>query len=111
MNKQDLIEYCLSFPNTYWDTPFPPSKDGSIWTLIRIRGNKKAFAWIYERNDKLCINIKTDLDKVIFLREVYSDLIPGYHMNKLHWSTIMLGGDVPVSETKQLIGESYNLCT
>ena len=52
------------------------------------------------------ITASTRLD---FLRQAYEDVTPGYHMNKTHWNTIMLGGDVPEDELKRMIERSYDL--
>jgi len=112
MIKQDLIEYCLTFPAAYEDYPFdgqPAHSDDGVWTLIRHRTNKKSFAHIYERNGKLCINLKCDPIRSEFLRDMFNDIIPGWHMNKTHWNTIYIGGDVPHDEIYELIQHSYDL--
>lgn len=44
-----------------------------------------------------------------FLRKVFKDVTPAYHMNKLHWNTVALGGDVPEADLKDMIERSYNL--
>ena len=104
MNKQEIIKYCLTFPNAYEDYPFDEN-----WAAMRHGANKKGFAYIYERNEKLCVNLKCNPDKADFLRQVYKDLLPGYHFNKLHWNTIYIGGDVPEQELCDMIQDSYDL--
>jgi predicted DNA-binding protein (MmcQ/YjbR family) len=112
MTRRDLIELCLSLPSAYEDYPFNDgaahSDDGS-WAVIRHRSNKKGFAHIYERNGKLCINLKCDPFEADILRQQYNDLTSGWHMNKEHWNTITLGGDVPEEELKHMIERSYDL--
>jgi predicted DNA-binding protein (MmcQ/YjbR family) len=76
---------------------------------MRHRTNKKGFAHICERNGKLCINLKCDPFEADILRQQYNDLTPGWHMNKEHWNTISLGGDVPEDELTRMIERSYNL--
>jgi len=104
VNKQDIIEYCLTFPGTYEDYPFD-----EVWAVVRHGSNKKGFAFIYERNEKLCVNLKCDPSKADFFRQVYNDVIPGYHMNKLHWNTIITDGDVSEHELYDMIRDSYDL--
>ena len=106
MTKRDLIEYCLALPSVYEDYPF---SDDFGWTVMRHRQNKKGFAHIFEREGHAWINLKCEPMKADFLRHVYLSVIPAYHMNKTHWNTIKLGGDVPQDELKRMIERSYNL--
>jgi predicted DNA-binding protein (MmcQ/YjbR family) len=113
MTRRELIKLCLTFPSAYEDYPFGEgadahSDDGS-WAMIRHRANKKGFAHIYERHGRLCINLKCEPLEADFLRQAFKDVTPAYHMNKLHWNTVMLGGDVPKAELKRMIGNSYDL--
>jgi predicted DNA-binding protein (MmcQ/YjbR family) len=64
---------------------------------------------IYERHGKLQLNIKCDPFKADFLRQAYTDVTPGYHMNKTHWNTVNIGGDVSDDNIKDMIEHSYNL--
>jgi len=57
----------------------------------------------------ISINIKCDPEKAIELRERYSSVTPGYHMNKTHWNTVLLDGSVPDKEILNWIDESYKL--
>lgn len=109
MTKRELIDRCLSLPHTYEDYPFNDVTDAGAWAIMRHQTNKKGFAHIYERNGKLCINLKCDPFEAEFLRRIYTDLTPAYHMNKRHWNTITLGGDVPEDELFQMIERSYEL--
>ena len=109
MNRQELIEYCLTFPAAYEDYPFEELGTGNRWTAMRHLGNKKTFAFINVHNDRLCINLKCDPFEADILRQVYTDVTPGFHMNKTHWNTVYLDGDVPEDELKYMIEQSYNL--
>lgn len=109
MTRPELIDFCLTFPAACEDYPFDDIIDAGAWTVMRHRTNKKSFAFIYERNGKLCVNLKCEPIKADFLRQAYIDVTPAYHMNKEHWNTITLGGDVPEDELKQLVGQSYDL--
>lgn len=55
------------------------------------------------------INLKCDPERAVELREEYEDIIPGYHMNKMHWNTVMLDGNISGSLLKELIDHSYAL--
>ena len=103
--KQSIITYCLTFEDVYQDTPFHDDN----WILLRYRKNKKAFAWLYERNENICVNIKVDPTWRDFWRSAYEAVQPGYHMNKEHWNTIILDGTIPDNEIKRMIAESYDL--
>lgn len=103
--RQEAIEYGLSFEDTYLDAPFHDAN----WQLIRVHKNKKAFLWIYERNENICINIKVDPEWRDFWRSAYQSVLPGYHQNKEHWNTVVLDGSVPEPEIKRMIAESYDL--
>jgi len=103
--RQEACLYGLSFPDTYKDTPFRDTN----WELIRYKGNKKAFLWIYERNGCINLNVKADPAKALFWRDIYKSVIPGYHQNKEHWNTIILDGSIPDKDIKIMIAESYDL--
>ena len=103
--RKEVLSYGLSFPNTYQDAPF----HDEYWQLVRVRGSKKAFLWTYEREGKLCINIKVSPPWRDFWRNVYESVIPGYHQNKEHWNTVILDGTVPDDDINRMIAESYDL--
>ena len=107
--RQELIDYCLTFPGAYEDYPFSDIKDIGIWTIMRHEGNKKSFCQIYERNGNLCVNLKCDPFEADLLRQMFKAVTPGYHMNKTHWNTVIIGGDVPENELKRMIEHSYDL--
>ena len=58
--RQEIINYCMTFSAAYEDHPFADIKDIGVWTVMRHRANKKTFAQIYERNERLCVNVKCD---------------------------------------------------
>jgi predicted DNA-binding protein (MmcQ/YjbR family) len=109
MTRQQLIDFCLTFPAAYEDYPFDDIADAGAWTVMRHRTNRKSFAFLYERNGKLCVNLKCDPFEADFLRDLFTDVTPAYHMNKEHWNTVVIGGDVPDDELKRMIERSYNL--
>ena len=109
MTRQELIDYCLTFPAAYEDYPFDSIADAGAWTVMRHGTNKKSFALIYEWHGKLCVNLKCDPFEADFLRQMYADVTPAYHMNKTHWNTVTLGGDVPDDALRFMIEQSYGL--
>jgi predicted DNA-binding protein (MmcQ/YjbR family) len=118
MTRQDLIDFCLTFPAAYEDYPFDDiTQSDHPWTVMRHRGTKKGFAHIYERGGCLCVNLKCDPLEADLLRSAFRDVTSAYHMNKTHWNTVRLGGDspnrhicdVPEEELRRMIGKSYDL--
>lgn len=109
LTRQEIIDFCLSFPGAYEDYPFDSVSDPGTWTVMRHRQNKKSFALIYERNGSLCVNLKCDPQEADFLRQVFSGVTPGFHMNHVHWNTVTVGSDVPDEELFRQISESHLL--
>ena len=103
--RNRILEYGLSFPDTYQDAPFHDDN----WQLVRYKGNKKAFLWVYEKDGFVNLNVKTEPEKAFFWRDVYSAVRPAYHQNKRHWITIVLDGRIPDKDVRLMIAESYDL--
>ncbi len=104
MKLVELIDLCRSFPFSYEDYPFDDTTP-----VIRHNGNKKIFALITIRNEKLCVNLKCEPIRAVFLRGIYNSIVPGWHMNKEHWNTVFIEGDVQIEELVQMIKHSYDL--
>ena len=81
--REEAIKYGLSFVNTYVEAPFRDQN----WQLVRVKGSKKAFLWVYEKDGFIHLNVKVEPEWRDFWREVYSSVIPGYHQNKKYWNT------------------------
>lgn len=60
-------------------------------------------------SEALRFNVKCDPDLALELREQYPCVIPGYHMNKKHWNTIIVDGTVPFKQIKEWIDHSFQL--
>ena len=105
LTREEAIAFCLTLKDVYEDYPF---RDPN-WTVIRHRANKKVFAWIYEKDGRIWINVKCDPQWRDFLRSAFPSVVPGYHLNKEHWNSIILDGTVPEKEIRKMIGESYEL--
>jgi predicted DNA-binding protein (MmcQ/YjbR family) len=102
MNIESLREYCLSKPGAEETLPFGPD------TLVFKVGGK-AFLLVGLDDEQLSFNVKCDPDKAIELREEYPCVLPGYHMNKKHWNTIVVDGSVSPKQLKEWIDWSFDL--
>lgn len=107
IKREDALAYGLSFPGTYQEAPFHDPN----WQLVRVKGSRKAFLWTYEKDGHINLNVKTDPEWRNFWRNTYASVIPGYHLNKEHWNTIILDGTIPDTDIKRMIAESYDLVT
>ena len=72
-------------------------------------GDGKMFALIAEGSEPLRLSLKCDPGLAEVLREKYETVLPGYHLNKKHWNTLILSGQLEEDEVKDLIRHSYNL--
>lgn len=105
--REEALKYALSFPDTYQDAPFHDDN----WQLVRVLESKKAFLWTYERNGYINVNVKLTPDTRDLMRMAYASVVPGWHQNREHWSTIIFDGTVPDDAVKQMIAESYDCVT
>ena len=110
MNHKQVEEYLLSFPNTRLDYPF--GKDTAVYkvkTADDAEGDDKMYALIAEGSDPLRLSLKCDPQLAKLLREKYITVMEGYHLNKKHWNTIILSGEIEWSEIQGFIHHSYDL--
>ena len=84
------------------EMPFGPSA-----LVFKVMG--KMFALIGVDDDPLRMNLKCDPDYALLLRQRYTGVIPGYHMNKQHWNTVVLDDSVPDDLILDMIDDSYDL--
>jgi predicted DNA-binding protein (MmcQ/YjbR family) len=101
MNAEYLREYCLSFAGAEESMPF-----GDDTLVIKVMN--KMFALI-NLEGELSINLKCDPQLAIELREEYNCVLPGYHMNKTHWNTIIIDGSIQDLKLREWIELSYRL--
>lgn len=102
MNIETLREYCLSKPGAVETLPFGPD-------VIVFKVNNKAFLLLPLDTEELRFNVKCNPDFALDLREQYASVLPGYHMNKKHWNTIIADGTIPAKKIKEWIDHSYDL--
>ena len=102
MDHKTVEAYILSMPNSRLDYPFGEG-------VAVYKTGDKMFALIEEKSDPVRISLKCDPLLAQTLRERYESVMPGYHLNKKHWNTIVLTGQLSWEEVQDLIRHSYNL--
>lgn len=101
MHLEQFRQYCLSLPATEETLPFDED------TLVfKVAGKMFALAnmTVFES-----INLKCDPEQAIELRERYAAVLPGYHMNKQHWNTVLIDGSISNQLLLQWTKDSYDL--
>lgn len=93
---------CLAQPGSREDFPFGPD-------IYVYKSNDKVFAILTEREHQVRINLKADPTEALMLRQMFSAVTPGYHMNKKHWNTLLLDGTIPDNEVVRQIEQSWLL--
>lgn len=109
ISHKTVEKYVLSMPNTKLDYPF--GKEVAVYKIIGPKSETadKMFALITEKSDPLQISLKCDPQLSLVLRNKYETVQEGYHLNKKHWNTILLTGQLPWEEVQGLIRHSYDL--
>jgi predicted DNA-binding protein (MmcQ/YjbR family) len=102
MNIEELRDYCLSRKGSEETLPFD-----NVTLVYKVMG--KAFLLTSLDEEKLSFNVKCDPEKAISLREEYNCVLPGYHMNKKHWNTVLADGTVSDKLLRSWIDDSYTL--
>ncbi|MGP4050804.1 MmcQ/YjbR family DNA-binding protein [Streptomyces sp. 2A115] len=103
MTPEEMRTFCLSFNAAVEDFPFSPET-----SVFKVLG--KLFALTALDAAPLKVNLKCDPDDAVRLRKDHPGLIvPGWHMNKRHWNTVTVDGDLPDSLVRELIEDSYDL--
>lgn len=102
----DKIEACIYHPFGP-DVSVFKVKNKMFATLSLGKGNEKG------TNGKMaghyCINLKCDRDEAVILRDIFPAIIPGYHMNKRLWNTVILDGSIPQGEIERMMDNSFKL--
>ncbi len=102
MNIEQFRSYCLS--KKYVTESFPFDEETLVFKVA-----DKIFALSGLNNQPLTANLKCNPEKAIQLREENSDIIAGFHMNKKHWNTVSLEGNLSNKLIEELINHSYDL--
>ena len=102
MDFRTLRALCVAKPGVTEEFPFDET------TLVfKVRG--KMFALTDTEALPLRVNLKCDPDRAVQLRDRHPEVQPGYHMNKTHWNTVDLEGDLSDEQIQEMIDHSYAL--
>lgn len=102
MDHKTVEQYVLSMPNAKLEYPF--GEDVAVYKV-----GDKMFALIAEGKQPVRLSLKCDPGLSKVLREKYEEVMPGYHLNKKHWNTLILSGQLSWEEVQGLIRHSYDL--
>lgn len=102
MDHKTVEEYILNMPNARLEYPF-----GEGVAVYKV--GEKMFALIEEKSSPVKLSLKCDPLLARTLRERYESVMPGYHLNKKHWNTLLLTGQLTWEEVQDLIRHSYEL--
>lgn len=102
MNIETIRDYCLSKVGAEETLPFGPD-------VLVFKVNNKAFLLLPLDTEDLRFNVKCDPELALELREQHTSVLPGFHMNKKHWNTILVDGTIPSKRIKEWIDHSYDL--
>ena len=117
MTRTHIEKMITALPGVYLDYPF-----GEGVAVYKVEGREKKEDVGREKADKMCalsneesnpvrVSLKCDPQLAELLRERYESVLPGYHLNKKHWNTIICSGQLPEDELQDLIRHSYELVT
>jgi predicted DNA-binding protein (MmcQ/YjbR family) len=103
VTPEELRAFCLSFNAAVEDFPFNPET-----SVFKVLGRMFALSHLDAR--PLTVNLKCDPEDAVRLRAEHEGLVvPGWHMNKRHWNTVTVDGELPPRLVRELIEDSYDL--
>lgn len=100
MSLEEISEYASELAGVVEEQPFGPEVD-----VLKVGG--KIFAILSPESSPEAISLKCEPELALELRDQYSAVIPGYHLNKRHWNTVQLDGTVPDAVILQMVTHSY----
>ena len=106
MKAKAVRTYTLNKPAAAEDFPF--GKDVAVYK-VNAGASRKMFALLSRHEGQGRLNLKCDPEQAFILRDIFPAVVPGYHMNKKHWNTVMLDGSIPRGEIERMIDHSYSL--
>jgi predicted DNA-binding protein (MmcQ/YjbR family) len=104
MDRRTVETYILEMPNAVREYPF--GEDVAVYKV-----QDKMFALMDEKKEPVNLSLKCDPLLAQTLRDKYESVLPGYHLNKKHWNTLVLSGQLEWPEVQDLIRHSYLLVT
>src|ERR671937_608525 len=102
MNPAGLRRHCLSFTGAEETFPFGPET-----SVFKVAG--KMFALSQLGADSLRVSLKCEPELADALRGAHAAVLPGYHLNKRHWNTVVIDGSLPDEAVRDMIEDSYDL--
>lgn len=102
MNPAELRGHLLSFNGAQETFPFGPAT-----SVFKVAG--KMFALSQLAAAPLRVSLKCDPALAQALREAHAAVLPGYHLNKQHWNTVIIDGSLPEPMIRDMIEDSYDL--
>jgi predicted DNA-binding protein (MmcQ/YjbR family) len=102
MRPAELRQLCLSFPGAEETFPFGPET-----SVFKIAG--RMFALSRLAAEPLKVSLKCEPLLAEQLREAHGAILPGYHLNKRHWNTVVIDGSLPEQAVRDMIEDSYDL--
>ena len=102
MNIEDIRDYALSLKGV--SESFPFGEDTLVFKV-----DNKIFLLASLTSEVLQFNVKCNPEYALELREQYSSVLPGYHMNKKHWNTIIVDGTLTAAQLREFIQDSWFL--
>lgn len=102
MNAVKLRDHCLSFTGVEETFPFGPRT-----SVFKVGG--KMFALSQLGADSLRVSLKCEPALAEALRQTHAAVIPGYHLNKRHWNTVILDGSLPDQAVRDMVEDSYDI--
>ncbi|WP_185232724.1 MmcQ/YjbR family DNA-binding protein [Teredinibacter franksiae] len=107
MDEKATLKYALLKPEATEDFPFGPEA-----RVFKVRDKMFGLISHCEWQGKAAIarlNLKCEPQQALMLRDIFPSVLPGYHMNKKHWNSVILDGSVPQGEIERMIDHSYTL--
>ncbi|WP_440056236.1 MmcQ/YjbR family DNA-binding protein [Pseudoalteromonas sp. T1lg65] len=110
MDNIEVHEYLMAKPFTTVSQPFGPNVDvykvkDKMFAIVAFGGLEHEPG----NTPNWRVNLKCDPDEANALRDIFPAVLPGYHMNKKHWNTVILDGSIPVGELQRMIDNSFRL--
>ena len=102
MNPAELRDLCLWFSGAEETFPFGPET-----SVFKVAG--KMFALSQLARSPLRISLKCEPELAEALRGAHAAVLPGYHLNKRHWNTVIIDGSLPYEAVRDMIEDSYDL--
>ncbi|NQZ06214.1 MAG: MmcQ/YjbR family DNA-binding protein [Algicola sp.] len=104
MNNSQAKHYLLSKPEAIEVYPFGPDV-----TVFKVKNKMFATLALGNGTDNYWMNLKCEPSEALMIRDIFPSVIPGYHMNKHHWNTVILDDTVPKGEIERMMDNSFLL--